>query len=141
VESLPDGTTIRVIQDVGTLDLYGTGDEAQDLAREYAKFVSHDYVLDFDGAFEEETETPSPIPTETASMSPVPSETPTDPSSPVETADPIAEETPVAGADDAPGSDLANTGATVLAWIALGLLLHAIGFAVVRHQRRSKRSS
>src|SRR5690625_4533626 len=135
VESLADGTTIRVIQDVGTLDLYGTGDEAQDLAREYAKLVSHDYVLDFDGAFEEETETPSPIPTETASMSPVPSETTTDPSYPVDTADPIAEETPVAGADDASGSGLATTGATVLAWLVLGLVLLAIGIAVVRRQR------
>jgi hypothetical protein len=138
VESLADGTTIRVIQDVGTLDLYSTGDEAQDLAREYAKFVSHDYVLDFDGAFEEETETPSPTPTETASMSPAPSETPTDPSSPVETADPVDEETPVAATEDPSGSGLANTGATVLAWLVLGLVLLAIGIAVVRHQRAAK---
>ena len=138
VDSLADGTTIRVIQDVGTLDLYGTGDEAQDLAREYAKFVSHDYVLDFNGAFEEQTETPSPTPTEAESVSPAPSETPTDPSSPVETADPVDEETPVTGADDASGSGLATTGATVLAWLVLGLVLLAIGIAVVRRQRAAK---
>lgn len=48
VPSLADGTVIRVMQDVGTLDLYGTGTEAQDLTREHMKFVSHDYELVFE---------------------------------------------------------------------------------------------
>src|SRR5699024_5263805 len=47
VSSLADDTVIRVIQDAGTVDIYNTGSEAQDLTREYMKFVSHDYVLDF----------------------------------------------------------------------------------------------
>lgn len=49
--SLRDGTVVRVLQDAGTLDIYGTGTEAQDLIREFMKFPSHDYVLNFEGAF------------------------------------------------------------------------------------------
>ncbi len=56
--SLTDGTTIRVMQDVGTLDIYQTGTEAQDLTREHMKFVSHDYVVDFDGAFTQDSSPP-----------------------------------------------------------------------------------
>lgn len=152
VDSLQDGTTIRVIQDVGTLDLYNTGDEAQDLAREYAKFVSHNYALNFDSAFTEdaatasptETETPSPTPTATESVSPASTETPADRTTPAETptepapADPVDDETPVAGAADSTGTGLASTGATVLAWIVLGLILLAIGITVVRHQRQAQ---
>jgi hypothetical protein len=151
VDSLEDGTTIRVIQDVGTLDLYHDGQEAQDLAREYAKFISHDYVLNFDGAFAvPEAESPSPEPTETESAVPTPSVTPTE-STPVETpadpTDPAAEpvddqETPVAlGADGSDGTGLASTGATVVAWLVLGLILLTIGITVVRHQRITRDSS
>lgn len=50
-ESLRDGTVVRVLQDAGTLDLYGTETEAQDLIREFMKFPSHDYELNFEGAF------------------------------------------------------------------------------------------
>lgn len=157
VESLEDGTTIRVIQDVGTLDLYNTGAEAQDLDREYAKFVSHDYVLDFDGAFAaqtpaetetptpEPTETPAPEPTDTESSEPTPTTTAIESASPTSdstppTVDPDDGETPVAGGtDESTGSGLASTGATVLVWIVLGLILLAVGIAVVRHQRLTRK--
>lgn len=49
--SLADGIVVRVLQDVGTVDIYGNATEAQDLTREFMKFVSHDYVLNFEGAF------------------------------------------------------------------------------------------
>ncbi len=49
--SLQDDVVVRVLQDAGTVDIYGTGVEAQDLTRELMKFPSHDYVLDFAGAF------------------------------------------------------------------------------------------
>ncbi|MDO5635362.1 MAG: S-layer homology domain-containing protein [Micrococcus sp.] len=62
VPSLEDGTVIRLMQDVGTMDLYGTGSEAQDLAREHMKFISHDYTLDFGGAFSAGTPAPTPTP-------------------------------------------------------------------------------
>jgi len=151
VESLEDGTTIRVIQDVGTVDIYGDGQEAQDLVREYAKFISHDYVLNFDDAFtaqDPESESPSPEPTETEPSDPAPTdpttpvETPTDPADPTDqAADPVDDQTPVAGADDSNATGLASTGATVVAWIILGLILLAIGIAVVRHQRRARDAS
>ncbi|MBO1900569.1 DUF3616 domain-containing protein [Leucobacter weissii] len=51
---LSDGTQIRVLQDVGTVDLYGDGTEAQDLSpKNVQKFPVHAYTLDFGGAFEE----------------------------------------------------------------------------------------
>ncbi|GFZ76909.1 ExeM/NucH family extracellular endonuclease [Nesterenkonia alkaliphila] len=54
VPNLQDGTTIRVVQDVGTVDLYDNGLEAQSLTPEFMKFFTHDYVLDFQGAFEDD---------------------------------------------------------------------------------------
>ncbi|MFA7499161.1 MAG: LPXTG cell wall anchor domain-containing protein, partial [Leucobacter sp.] len=56
--ALADGVVVRVLQDAGTVDIYGTGTEAQDLTREFMKFPSHEYVLDFDGAFEDEVAQP-----------------------------------------------------------------------------------
>lgn len=52
VPSLADGVEIWLIQDVGTVDIYGDGTEAQDLpAAEFRKFPSHPYTLDFAGEF------------------------------------------------------------------------------------------
>lgn len=62
VPSLQDGTSIRVVQDVGTVDLYDNGIEAQSVTPEFMKFFSHDYVLDFQGAFAEEGADPDPAP-------------------------------------------------------------------------------
>lgn len=156
VSSLEDDTPIRVLQDVGTLDLYGTGAEAQDLTREYMKFVSHDYVLDFGGAFTDEpaptetttevpTDEPTPTPTSTEAPTQVPTEVPTDQPTD-QPSDPAA---PVAGDDTAAddsaaddnGTGLAATGATVLGILVLGLLLLMAGIAVVRRQRATDNAS
>lgn len=48
VPSLTDGTTVRLLLDTGTYDVYGDDTEAQDLRpRELAGFLSVDHVLDF----------------------------------------------------------------------------------------------
>lgn len=124
VASLEDGTVIRVLQDVGTLDLYGTGAEAQDLAREYMKFVTHDYVLDFGDAFTEAVATPTPEPTTEPTPTPTtepsetsePTETPTvapseGTTAPVDpTESPTSDQTPEPTTSQSPGDTETSTG-------------------------------
>lgn len=52
-EGLEDGTEVRLLQDDGTVVIYGDGTQAQDLpAVELKKFVGQTVELDFDGAFD-----------------------------------------------------------------------------------------
>ncbi|WP_147796325.1 hypothetical protein [Cellulomonas sp. Y8] len=50
--SLADGTVVRLLQDAGEVDIYGTGTVAQELpSPELKKFVGHDYALDLGAVF------------------------------------------------------------------------------------------
>ncbi|MGO1183143.1 MAG: hypothetical protein ACTHZ5_06730 [Micrococcaceae bacterium] len=104
VPSLEDGTIIRVMQDAGTEDIYGTGTEAQDLPQELKKFPSHDYVLNFDGAFASVTDEPTNEPTDE------PTSVPTDGSTPAPSDDPTGNPT---GTPSATPTDVASDDATV----------------------------
>src|SRR5699024_12400619 len=110
---------------------YNTGSEAQDLTREYMKFVSHDYVLDFNGAFNPDTTpTPTPTPGDGETTEPAPTEEPNQTTTP-----------PVAGDETPPttgGTGLATTGATVITILAIGLALLVVGIFLLRRHRAAQ---
>lgn len=160
VPDLQDGTTIRVIQDVGTVDIYDTGTEAQDLTREHMKFVSHEYELDFGGAFSAAPENePESVPDREAGAGEEPHPTP--PASPESGGEPPLDEAAAKGVPDEAGQsepaqeevsgrdqtapeagDEGSLAQTGLGWFFLGLglaalVLLALG-AVLIHRARSR---
>lgn len=131
VPNLEDGTTVRVLQDAGTVDIYGNGLEAQGLDPELMKFVSHDYVLDFDGAFEEDGDTQH---TEDPSDAPAGGSAP-DPSG-TAAADAANDAHASEGTDEDNGDGLARTG-TAAAIIGGGaLILLLLGLILNQRARR-----
>ena len=128
--SLADGTVIRVLQDAGTVDIFGTGAEAQDLTREHMLFPSHDYTLDFDGAFaqaEDEESDENEEPTENDEGT----ETP---------ADDADDATAGSGDVSADGDTLPTTGAQLsVGVLLLTVALLAAGAAAVRRQAAARR--
>lgn len=156
VPSLEDGTVIRVMQDVGTVDIYGTGTEAQDLPQEQKMFPSHDYELNFDGAFAaaeesavDPTEEPTERPTSQPSDQPTaePSESASEGASESASAQPTEEATSDDDADDlvatSPKHDnpLAATGASgIVISVAVAVLLLVLGLVLTLRQRGRQHS-
>lgn len=147
VPSLEDGTVIRVLQDVGTVDLYGNGLEAQELPQELQKFYSHDYTLDFAGAFagDEGTE-PEAEPEPEPADPPEDGADPTDPSGPTDPprpTDPPAsgeEGEGAAGDTVTPPGALPSTGATGAALLPLAALALVAGLLLVGLGREGSRA-
>ncbi|UED83510.1 hypothetical protein [Streptomyces profundus] len=113
---LADGTTVRLVQDAGNVDIYGDGTPGEDLpAAELRKFLTLEYRLDFGGAFPGEPAEESPRPG--GPEGPGDDNRPDDDENAAGTDD---QESEAAGGD----GDLAGTGAgTILVVAALAALL------------------